>query len=321
MEKLKTVDMKLLAYLYQHNRESLSKIAKAIGLSREQVDYRIKQYEKYGLIKGYIPVVNYAKLEYNNLVMVLVELTKPIYLQEIKKSLKSNKNRITTVEAFGKYNLTMVFVFRNEREKNEYILQFLEQNKDKISDHLIIEPYYLKSYPLKFIGNKRENDYLWIDYQKTPAILDEKDEKILALLNKNARMRVIDIAKKTNLSAELIVYKIKKLKNEGVLLGSRTILDMQKLGYFYTMLQITVKNLSQKLGEQLSDFAKNSLHIETFYLSINKPNCYMQLFHKTPSELYETIEDLKEKFSEESFTIEILPLKNEGEDINALPFL
>jgi len=47
----------------------------------------------------------------------------------------------------------------------------------------------------------------------------------------------------------------------------------------------------------------------------------MQLFHKTPSELYETIEELKEKFSEESFTIEILPLKNEGEDINALPFL
>ncbi|MDA3836485.1 MAG: Lrp/AsnC family transcriptional regulator [Nanoarchaeota archaeon] len=47
---LDTVDKKLITYLYHNFREPLSKIAKATNLSRDQVEYRIKKYEKEGLI-------------------------------------------------------------------------------------------------------------------------------------------------------------------------------------------------------------------------------------------------------------------------------
>ena len=80
MEKLKPTDMNLLAYLYQHNRESLSKIAKAIKLSREQVDYRLKNYEASGIIKGYLPVVNYSKLGYHNLAILFIKIWVEFYL-------------------------------------------------------------------------------------------------------------------------------------------------------------------------------------------------------------------------------------------------
>ena len=54
---------------------------------------------------------------------------------------------------------------------------------------------------------------------------------------------------------------------------------------------------------------------------LGRPNAYLQLFHKDEEGLRETIRDLKELMKEESFSIDVIPLKNEGEDINVIPFL
>jgi hypothetical protein len=45
------------------------------------------------------------------------------------------------------------------------------------------------------------------------------------------------------------------------------------------------------------------------------------MFHKDIKELQNTIQCLKSQFKEEEFSVEIISLKNEGKDINALPFL
>ena len=321
MIKLKQTDLRLLTYLYQHNRESIAKIAKTINLSREQVDYRIKKYEADGIIKSYVPIIRYSKLGYNNLIILMIKFQKPSCKEEFHKSVVNDKHRISSVEILAKYDYGMLLIFKDEREKNEYIMKLLEKNKKRIADHHVVEPYHINLYPLKIIDAKNNEGYIWIDYHKGEAKIDEKDRKILYLLNKNARMRIIDIAEKTNLSAELIIYKLKKLRKEGIFLGSRTVLNVSKLGYYYTALQINMEKLSQSISERLADFAKKSPNIDTFYLSITKPNCQMQLFHKDEAELREVIKNLKKAFSEESFSIEILPIASEGEDINTIPFI
>jgi len=275
---------------------------------------------KQGIIKKFVPIIGYSKLGYKNMVFLLVKLNKHSLIEEFKKRISKHPNRFTTVEASTKYDLFLAFIFKDEKDKNKGIIKILEKYKNMIADHQIVEPYYVRLYPLKLFGSKEEGRNLWIDYHKGRIQIDDKEKQILKILNQNARARIIDIAKKTKISAELIIYKIKRLQKEGVLLGSRTIFDMDKLGYYYTLLQISIKNLSQEISERLEDFAKNSSYIDTFYLSISKPNCYMQLFHKTEGEFRKTLEDLKKDFAEEFFDIEIIPLKNGGEDINVLPF-
>ena len=46
----------------------------------------------------------------------------------------------------------------------------------------------------------------------------------------------------------------------------------------------------------------------------------MQIFHKDVLEIHKILNDLKQTFPNESITTDILPLKNEGEDINPIPF-
>ena len=74
--KLKPTDKKLLAYLYHNNRETLTKIAKGSGLSREQVDYKINKLIQIGIIKKFIPIINYSKLGYTKLIVILLKFNK-----------------------------------------------------------------------------------------------------------------------------------------------------------------------------------------------------------------------------------------------------
>jgi len=96
---------------------------------------------------------------------------------------------------------------------------------------------------------------------------------------------------------------------------------MKKLGYFYTIVVIDLKNFSEKNQKKLKEFAKGSKYVNSIIFSYNKPHCFIQLFHKENTELAKAIEELKEKFKDEAIELDVILLKSEGEEINALPFL
>ena len=62
-------------------------------------------------------------------------------------------------------------------------------------------------------------------------LLDAIDRKILKFLVKNARMPYLEIARACGISGAAIHQRIKKLEDEGVILGSRMIVDPKMLGF------------------------------------------------------------------------------------------
>lgn len=317
---LKQRDLKLLAYLYHNAREPVTKIAKALHLSREQVNYKIQKFESQGLIKGYIPLIDYSRFGYSNQIILLLKFLNKSKIQNFKKKHEQDKNRILHGEFLSHYDLFMVLVFKNEKERNDYVFSLTNQHNE-ITDYLILEPYHLENYPLKFTGISQKESHLLIEYKKPLIKIDEKEIKILKVLSKNAKARIIDIARETNLSAELIVYKLKRLKKEKIFLGARAYFSMQKLGYSYNLILLKFNNLSKNIQTKLKQFAKINKHIETLSFMLGKPNCYLQIFHKEENELRDVLEKLNNLFKKESFVSEVILLKNEGENINSLPFL
>ena len=202
-----------------------------------------------------------------------------------------------------------------------YVFELLQKHARTIVDYIILEPFSIDLYPLKFLGSKHTEPHHLITPVESIVTLDEKDKKLLKFLNHHAHARIIDISKETHLSSELIVYKLKKLKEQGVFLGTRAYFNMKQFGYSYTLIFINFQYLTSANQEKLKRFAKNSPHIESISFTFNKPNCYMQLFYQAETELHQTLIEFKEFFKEESFTLEVIPLKNEGEYINTLPFL
>lgn len=60
--------------------------------------------------------------------------------------------------------------------------------------------------------------------------MDNTDIKIINLLRKNSRANASEIAEKIKLSVSAVIERIKKLENNGIILGYTVVLDNEKIG-------------------------------------------------------------------------------------------
>jgi Lrp/AsnC family transcriptional regulator, leucine-responsive regulatory protein len=71
---------------------------------------------------------------------------------------------------------------------------------------------------------------LFMDKYLVNKALDNLNWKILQELQKNARVTIVELGKRINLSAPAVAERIKKLEEEGYIKGYQTVIDYDKIG-------------------------------------------------------------------------------------------
>jgi len=303
-------DMEMLSYLYHSGREPISKIAKECKLSREQVNYKLGKFQESGLIKGFVTFFNYPSLGYNLWVTLLIK-------SKEKPDISKIQNVIHSSEIIGYWDYFISFVAKNESDLKETIHKILEENKNSISEHKLIKPYFTEMFPLKFIDNKRTFNFLEDSEKQT---LTKQDIKILNFLKNNARIKITDLANKLNISSELALYKLRNLQKKKVILGTKVNFDITKLGFFYSMVSIDLFSFPKELEEKIKSFAKSSKFVNSLILSFDSPQIMIQIFNKTQEELLFTISKIKKILEGNIKKFDLMFLQQEKE-INTLPDL
>lgn len=315
-------DKKLISYLYHNCDEPLTKIAKACKLSRDQVEYRLKKYEEQKLIRKYLTIFNYNLLGYNEFVIVWLKLSATEEKKNvIKKQLENMENTLSVGDVLADYDLFVNFIFKTKLEFEKVFYSFVEKNKQSIVDYFVFPTTFSRFFPLKeFDLFNKDRSYSITDIVKSgPIKLNEKDVTILKELEKNARVKIIDISAKANLSSELIVYKIKNFYKRKIILGTRIQFDMGKFGFFFSLLRIKFKNLNDSLKNKIITFCENHKYVNALTFGISDYNCIIQMFYKEEENLRKTIKDIKMEFNKEISKSEVLLLENEGR-VNTLPY-
>ena len=84
-----------------------------------------------------------------------------------------------------------------------------------------------------------------------PKTLDRIDMTILKILQSNARISNVDLAKKINLSASPCLDRVKRLENEGFIKHYGAFLDANKLNYGMTaFIQVTLERTTSDTFKQ-----------------------------------------------------------------------
>jgi DNA-binding Lrp family transcriptional regulator len=100
-------DERLLALLSENARESVSRLGRALGLSRTTVQGRIERLERQGIIAGY--TVRLASDYERGLVKAHVLITAlPKYARQVEKGLRSVANVKTLHSVSGQFDMIAV---------------------------------------------------------------------------------------------------------------------------------------------------------------------------------------------------------------------
>ena len=97
--------------------------------------------------------------------------------------------------------------------------------------------------------------------------LDNKDRKILSLLQKNARISNADLANQINLSPSACLRRVRLLEAEGVIKGYSTIIDQASIGRpTNVFVEVTLKDQSENSLSTFEAAVKECSDIMECYL-------------------------------------------------------
>jgi len=250
MTKIDLKDRKILYELDQNCRQSNTQIGKKVGLKRDVVAYRINRMQDEGVIKNFWTAINTFKLGYQ---VFRIYINFHYLSTKIKKDIiqyfTKHKDVWAVISVKGPIDLSVVVWVKNIYEFYQFwskTLEIYEDYFEKYTISIYIQAAgYKKSYLLdKF--DKFDREMYKTTCDGTSIEIDEIDYKLLNELAINARIPLIDLAKKFNCSSQTINYRIKNLMENDVIQAFRVNIDRPKIGLQLFKVDIFLKEYKQR---------------------------------------------------------------------------
>lgn len=292
-------DRKILSELDMDARQPLSSIAKKVGLSREVVNYRLRRLEQEKVILGYFTVLDTAKLGLMYCRMFFkYRKMGPEAEKELLLFCSQNENIVWVILGEGKWDIVLV-VLASTVEK-------IEDVYDKLNNRFGL--YFQNPYiSLAFRIHEFKHNYLYAkpDYKElvlgeaAKAVkLDSADYELIKLLSADAKLSLVELARKLKVSPELVSYRIKRLVSERVILAFRARINTKLLGYDYYKVFLTLQNFDKKNQSGILGFLRNQPNVIYITKPMGTYTLEFEAMVKNTNELHEILKQLKEQFGD-----------------------
>ena len=135
---LDDLDIDILRSLNDNARKSFRDIAKELHVSLTTVSNRVRAMEKSGVIQGYIPIVDPAKLGYDIMVVIGIKVIHG-KIVETEKDLATEKGVFAVFDSTGDWDAIVMARFHNRGELNSFVKKVLDhENVDRTYTQVVL---------------------------------------------------------------------------------------------------------------------------------------------------------------------------------------
>lgn len=294
--KLDMKDKKILSILASNSRIPLTQLSKKVGLSRDAVNYRIKNYEKKGVIQGYRTMVEISKFGYKA-GHLFIKLNNPS--KEIEDKIVSKLTSYPFVRAIikfsGNYDFEIAFVTKDTSDLDKVITTIVTDFSEFIQDHELLtisKVFIAETFPKSFFermaetGNKKSAD----------KKIDKKDIEILKMISEEPNTPLYEIASKVKLSTDAIAYRIKSMVSSGVIIRFIPVINYAALDYNLHTVLLNINGLNEEKERKLKGFLSSDENVIWAVKAIGRYNVLIYLLVKNIEDLQKTMLALRGLF-------------------------
>ena len=170
--------------------------------------------------------------------------------------------------------------------------------------------------PRNYLVEKKHNSSkpLKVCFEKPPnSSFDKIDLNLAKLLSTDARISIIDLAKKLGVSPRIANYRLKKLKQEGIILGSRVSLNLEKIDYKFFKAFIYLENATEKRRQDLLNYCDEHPNIIHSVINLGDWDFEAEFEVKSNEQFYEILSFMRSNFSDIIKTVETALISKEYE--------
>lgn len=228
--KLDIKDRKILYELDKNSRQSFSEIAKKVQLSKEVVNYRVKNLIDEGIISRFYTELNFSKL---GLQVIKAHLQFQNLTKEVEDKIydyfKDANFPTWIVSCSGKWDMIFGIGTQNVMTYNWLLTDIYNKFSKYILSKEIIMNTALRVYNKKWLTkDSKEDVFTIVGGPISQPTLDEIDYTILMMLSDDSRVPLTDIANKCKATPNAIRYRVKELESKGIINAYRISLNLKQ---------------------------------------------------------------------------------------------
>lgn len=122
---LDDLDVKILSILGEDARVSYREIAVKLDVAPGTIYNRIKKMSDAGVIKGYIPLLDYGKIGYGFIALIFMQV-EGNRLVEVEKQLATPQEVVAVYDITGEFDVIVITRFKNIASMNAFIKKTLK---------------------------------------------------------------------------------------------------------------------------------------------------------------------------------------------------
>jgi len=122
--------------------------------------------------------------------------------------------------------------------------------------------------------------------------VEEIDRKIVSLLARNGRMSFTDLAKQAGLSVSAVHQRVRKLEQDGVILGYAAVLDPDAIGLPLTAF-VSIKPFDPAAPDDVPQRLEHLAGIEACHSVAGEENYILKVRVASPAVLEELLQQLR----------------------------
>jgi DNA-binding Lrp family transcriptional regulator len=231
---------------------------------------------------------------------------------ELIAELNQQKNVFWLSSLRGRYDLVVSIHVKNVIEFTKKYEKLFKNWKDYILDRNVILLEKARSYTRSHLLSKKESQEMkYGDDNEEIKYLDATDIKILQILNREGRIALIDMAKRVKVSADTINYRIKRMKQQGIITGFGLKIDYDKINYNYAILLLKMQNMNLDKYEKMNTFCRMNSNIVIQIKTIGNHDFELEIEYASKEELDLLMKSLRDNFVNEIKDYEILEVTRE----------
>ncbi len=241
---LDKIDKKILSIIESDARIPISELARKARVSRIVAEYRLKQFEKNGIIRGY-----YCMMDPSRFGLTVWKLWISLHAtsQDEKSKFFDYLEKHTRVwwygECAGVYDAVICVLAKTPHEFNNFFNVLQDKYGRIIRDSTILMNISFEYHTRGYLNNS-ESRLIESSFQEKPLInnISKISLEILRLLSINSRISYAELSQKTKKNTKTIKKAIQELKKSGVIVYFRPSIDASKLGYEYYKILLCLHN-------------------------------------------------------------------------------
>lgn len=296
--KLDIKDKKILQALDLNSRATLAEIAKDVKLSKQVIDYRIKNLMKDEVINRFYTVIDFSKLGYTQYKLYLKFQNVSVEKEaEITDFWIKEKNVVWVASCRGLWDLAVSILAKDVNEFGDILGHFMNRYGSQVLEKDVLmtqrSPVFTRNHTSKDKEKKR-----FVYSGKTEDVkLDEIDKRILKLLSQNARMPLLDVMTRSKLTRDVVSYRVKKLAKEGIISQYRTLSNLDKAGQRLYKIILRLHSLTSEKERQLEGFIESHPKGTQYLKLVGSWDCEMEFEVESEEELHSILLDIRNRFS------------------------